>query len=68
VLPRIEAPVLTIQGLDDEYGTMAQIDALERGITAPLERLDLANCKHSPQRDQEQTTLKAIVGFAEMVT
>jgi pimeloyl-ACP methyl ester carboxylesterase len=68
VLPRIEAPVLTIQGLDDEYGTMAQIDAIERGITAPLERLDLANCKHSPQRDQEQTTLKAIVGFAEMVT
>jgi pimeloyl-ACP methyl ester carboxylesterase len=64
VLPRIAAPVLAIQGKDDEYGTLAQIDAIERGVRAPFQRLDLANCKHSPQRDQEEATLRAIVGFA----
>jgi pimeloyl-ACP methyl ester carboxylesterase len=64
VLPRIEAPVLAIQGEDDEYGTLAQIDAIERGVRAPFERLDLPECKHSPQRDQEQAVLQAIVAFA----
>ena len=68
VLPAIEAPVLTIQGVDDEYGTMAQIDAIERGVRAPFERLDLAHCKHSPHRDQEQAVLNAIVEFAQSAT
>ena len=67
-LPHITAPVLAIQGEDDEYGTLAQIDAIERGLTAPFERMVLADCKHSPQRDQEQATLKAIVDFAQGVT
>jgi pimeloyl-ACP methyl ester carboxylesterase len=67
VLPLIQAPVLTIQGEDDEYGTMAQIDAIERGVAAPFERLDLADCKHSPHRDQEQAVLNAIVIFAQSV-
>lgn len=64
VLPPIEAPVLAIQGLDDEYGTMAQIDAIERGVRAPFSRLDLPDCRHSPQKDQPEATLKAIVDFA----
>ena len=67
VLPSIAAPVLAIQGVDDEYGTLAQIDAIEAGVTSPFERLDLANCKHSPHRDQEQAVLTAIADFANSV-
>jgi len=63
VLPAIQAPVLAIQGVDDEYGTMAQIDAIEAGVRAPFERLDLANCRHSPHRDQEQAVLRALADF-----
>lgn len=59
---RISAPLLAIQGLSDEYGTMAQLDAL--ALAAPQTvQLRLADCGHSPQRDQPDKTLEAIAGF-----
>ncbi|WP_332778155.1 alpha/beta fold hydrolase [Polaromonas sp.] len=61
---RITAPLLAIQGLDDEYGTLAQIDDIARA--APhAQKLTLADCGHSPQRDQPQRTLQAVVRFLE---
>jgi len=66
-LPGVRYPVLAIQGADDEYGTLAQIDAIERGVSGPFERLVLADCKHSPHRDQETATLEAMARFIERV-
>lgn len=62
-LPGVRAPVLAIQGADDEYGTVAQIDAIEAGLSGPCERLWLESCRHSPHRDREQATLEGIAGF-----
>lgn len=62
-LPAITCPVLLIQGADDEYGTLAQIDAIAARVSGPVERLVLAACGHSPQRDQPDATLAAISGF-----
>jgi pimeloyl-ACP methyl ester carboxylesterase len=62
-LPAIACPVLAIQGRDDEYGTMAQLDAIERGVTGPFRRLELDACRHSPHRDQPAATLAAIADF-----
>lgn len=59
---RISAPLLAIQGLGDEYGTLAQLDEL--ALAAPQTvQLRLAACGHSPQRDQPDGTLKAIADF-----
>jgi pimeloyl-ACP methyl ester carboxylesterase len=66
-LPAVRAPVLLIQGADDEYGSLAQLDAIERGIAGPVERLVLLDCRHSPQRDQEAATLQAIARFVARV-
>ncbi|HJT06554.1 MAG TPA: alpha/beta hydrolase [Stellaceae bacterium] len=63
VLPGVRRPVLAIQGADDEYGTLAQLDAIERGVAGAFERLVLPECKHSPHRDQEQTVLAAMARF-----
>jgi pimeloyl-ACP methyl ester carboxylesterase len=63
VLPRIHCPVLAIQGFDDEYGTMAQLEAIARQIGGPIELLRLADCRHSPHRDQPGAVLEAISGF-----
>ena len=63
VLAGVRCPVLAIQGADDEYGTLAQVDAIERGVRGPFERLVLANCRHSPHRDQEAATLAAMAEF-----
>ena len=62
-LPGVRWPVLAIQGADDEYGTLAQLDATERGVAGPLERLVLPHCKHSPHRDQEELVLAAMARF-----
>ena len=59
----LSVPTLLIQGEDDEYGTLAQIDAITEIAPGPIERLVLANCGHSPHRDQEAAVLDAIAGF-----
>ncbi|KAB2915761.1 MAG: alpha/beta hydrolase [Hyphomicrobiaceae bacterium] len=61
---RIAAPMLLIQGLDDEYGTLAQLDCIEERARASTTRLVLNNCRHSPHRDQEAAVVDAIAAFA----
>ena len=59
---RITAPLLAIQGINDEYGTLAQLD--EIAAAAPqTRRLILPDCGHSPQRDQSSAVLAALAGF-----
>jgi len=61
-LPAIRVPVLVIQGQDDPYGTVAQVDAIARG--APIvERLILSRCGHAPHREQPGPTFAAVVAF-----
>ena len=55
-LAQIRCPVLAIQGEDDEYGTMAQIDAVAREIPR-AELLKLAHCGHSPHRDAPEAVI-----------
>jgi pimeloyl-ACP methyl ester carboxylesterase len=62
-LAGIEVPTLVIQGKDDEYGTLAQVERVCAGISGPCERLVLSDCGHSPQRDRPEATLDAIAGF-----
>jgi pimeloyl-ACP methyl ester carboxylesterase len=61
-LPRIEAPILVVQGEQDEYGTRAQVEAIERGAR-DAQVLMLPECGHSPHRDQPEATLRAISAF-----
>jgi pimeloyl-ACP methyl ester carboxylesterase len=63
LLPAVGIPVLAIQGVDDEYGTLRQLDALVRGCSGPVERLVLDACGHSPHRDQRDETLRAMTQF-----
>ena len=62
-LPRISSPILVIQGLQDQYGTMAQVQAIQNQAAGPVEVLAVDRCAHSPQRDQPQATLEAIARF-----
>lgn len=62
LLPRIACPVLAVQGKDDQYGTMAQIDGIAARVTR-TELLKLAACGHSPQRDQPEGLIAATVDF-----
>jgi pimeloyl-ACP methyl ester carboxylesterase len=62
VLDGIGAPVLAIQGEDDQYGTMAQIDAIEAGVRGRFERI-LLDARHSPHLEAADETLDAAAAF-----
>ncbi|HKX43604.1 MAG TPA: alpha/beta hydrolase [Burkholderiaceae bacterium] len=58
----IRCPVLAAQGEDDEYGTLAQIHAIERSL--PKTRLlVIPKCGHSPHRDQPDALTAATQRF-----
>jgi pimeloyl-ACP methyl ester carboxylesterase len=61
-LPRITAPILAIQGEDDEYGTMAQIDRIACKAS-DVELVALADCRHSPHKDQPEAVIAAVAEF-----
>lgn len=65
VLPRVGCPVLAVQGLDDEYGTLRQLDLIETGVPGRVERVELADCRHAPHLDQPESTLAATTAFLE---
>ncbi|HVA35230.1 MAG TPA: alpha/beta hydrolase [Stellaceae bacterium] len=62
-LPGVNCPVLAIQGIDDQYGTVAQVNAVARGVKGSFEKLLLEDCMHAPHRDQEADSLAAMAGF-----
>jgi pimeloyl-ACP methyl ester carboxylesterase len=64
---RITAPLLMIQGTDDEYGTLAQLDVIAAHAKGPTQRVVLTNCGHSPHRDQPDAVLDAISGFVARI-
>lgn len=65
-LAGIRCPVLAIQGLDDEYGTLEQIRGIGRHVP-DAELVEIPDCRHSPHRDQPDAVLAAVVPFVERV-
>lgn len=63
-LPGISCPVLAIQGADDEYGTMEQVRRIAAAVP-DTDVLELADCRHSPHRDQPQAVIDAITRFVD---
>lgn len=66
-LPMIAVPILVIQGENDEYGTAKQPRAVRTHCRAPVTIKMLAECGHSPHRDQPEASLEAIAKFVKRV-
>ena len=66
-LPRIACPVLAMQGEDDEYGTMEQMQRIGSQVRDVV-LLELEDCRHSPHTDQPQAVLDAIARFVDRIT
>jgi len=67
-LPNIHCPILLIQALDDEYGTMAQLEAIEQGVNGPVETLVLPDGGHSPHLAHPERVTDAITRFVNRVS
>jgi len=66
-LAGIRCPILAVLGGSDEYSTPAQIDTLKRNArnAASVDFLQLADCGHSPHRDQPAVVIEAIARFLD---
>ena len=67
VLPLVEAPVLLIQGCDDEYFSMQQLDRIQAGVPH-ARRLELADCGHSPHRHQPDAVIASALELFERLS
>ena len=67
-LPAILAPVLMIQGRDDAYGTLAQLDRITAGLAGPHRRLVLQDCGHGPHREMTGRVLDCASSFIRNLT
>lgn len=62
-LPRITCPVMIIQGENDEYGSIKQVEAIASQVSGPVDQLMLPDCGHTPHRDQPAATHEAMIRF-----
>ncbi len=62
-LGTITCPVLLLQGSEDPYGTVAQLDAIEAAVQGPTERVMVHGCGHAPHLEQPGTVVHAINSF-----
>ena len=60
VIDYIRVPVLAIQGENDQYGSLAQIQELESRLYSPVDVNILTECKHSPHLECADETLAAV--------
>ena len=66
-LNNIRCPLLAVQGLDDEYGSLEQIRGIARRVT-DTRLLELPACGHSPHRDQPEALISATLAFLQQHT
>lgn len=59
----IRVPILIVQGADDQYGTVKQIEVARAECYCPVEVVVLEGARHSPHRDRPEATLNATAGF-----
>jgi pimeloyl-ACP methyl ester carboxylesterase len=63
MLRQIHAPLMAIQGTDDPYGTMAQLDEIASRVPQ-TQLVKIEQCGHSPHKDQPEKVLQALKYFS----
>ena len=66
-LAYIRVPVQIVQGENDQYGTIRQVEIAQGECYCPVEVALIPGVGHAPQREQPDVTLAAIAGFAERI-
>jgi len=59
----IRVPILVVQGADDQYGTIKQVEAAQQECYCPVETATLSGVRHSPHRDAPDLALDTAAAF-----
>jgi pimeloyl-ACP methyl ester carboxylesterase len=63
----IRVPILIVQGSDDQYGTLKQVEVAREECYCPVETVILPGVGHSPYRDAPEQTLETVAGFINRI-
>ena len=63
-LAYIRVPVAILQGVDDQYGTIRQVEIAREECYCPVDVTEIPGAGHSPHREAPEATLDAIAEFA----
>jgi pimeloyl-ACP methyl ester carboxylesterase len=63
----IRVPVAILQGVNDEYGTLRQIEIAREECYCPVDVTEIPGAGHQPHREAPEATLDAIADFANAV-
>lgn len=66
-LAYIRVPVQIVQGAQDQYGTLRQIEIAQEDCYCPVDVAMIATAAHAPHREAADATLDAVAGFANRI-
>lgn len=66
-LAYIRVPVLIVQGEDDQYGTVRQIEIAQEECYCPVDVALLPDVKHNPAREAAEVTLRTVSDFVTRI-
>jgi pimeloyl-ACP methyl ester carboxylesterase len=66
-LAYIRVPLAILQGADDQYGTVRQIEIAQEECYCPVEVTMIPGAGHSPHREAPEPTLATISEFVERI-
>lgn len=67
-LPDITCPTLVLQGAEDKYGTVRQVEAIVSQVAGTASRQILPGCGHTPHHEQPELVLDLIGNFVNALT
>lgn len=63
ILKDITSPLLFIQGENDEYGTLAQVEKTVSQVSGSAEKFIIPNVGHTPHKEVSEIVMEKAVGF-----
>ena len=67
-LKTIECPTLVIQGIDDEFGSVKQVEGIQQNIAARCEVFIVPDTKHNPHKENVEMTLAKTIDFIKTLS
>jgi pimeloyl-ACP methyl ester carboxylesterase len=64
-LSSITCPLMVIQGKEDEYATLAQVEGIAGQVSGPVESIVIDNCRHVPHHQARKRVIEKMAGFIE---
>ncbi|MFM2307800.1 MAG: hypothetical protein RLZZ367_2469 [Bacteroidota bacterium] len=66
-LPAVQCPVLVMQGTDDEYGTLAQVESITTKTKGSSSAFILPHVKHTPHKEAPDAVLQRAAAFIKQI-